>query len=251
MATLGPYELGPETRHPAHGIYYGDARRAVRLLPDASIPFVLWDPDYGVGMDYGAGAIGRDEALAFVVDLLPELRRVSSTGQAVVFWSGSVERVSAFLASPINDIWPVHYMGIWYKPNGAAVSGNGFSRRFETWFWLKDGDKPSTEWGRLPDVLSHNRVVPGHREAVGHPSQKPVDLLTRLIRFFTQPGDVVLDPTMGSGSAAVASVLTDRRYLGFELNAEYCRMARKRISATPRPLPLRVSEQMTLEVAAR
>jgi DNA modification methylase len=47
--------------------------------------------------------------------------------------------------------------------------------------------------------------------------------------LYTQPGDVVLDPFMGSGSMAIAAKLTGRHYVGYELSAEYCALAEKRV----------------------
>lgn len=217
-------------------IVHGDSFELLKRYPDGYFDFVLWDPDYGVGIDYGPGCIDRSEAVDRVVKLLPEIRRVSKTGQAVMFWSGSIERVKAALLSEIDDLWPVHYMGIWYKPNGAGSSGNGLARRFETWFWLKDGPKPKSEWGHLPGVLEECRIVPGHKEAVQHPSQKPVGLYERLIRFFTMPGDTVLDPMLGSGTTAVACGRTGRKCVGIEINREYVAMAMARLWATQAPL---------------
>lgn len=238
---LGPYELNT--------IVTGDARELAKAIPDESVDFVLWDPDYGVGVDYGNGEILDSEAaITFVQEMLPILLSKSRTGQAVMFWSGSVQSVRVLLAADLA--WPIRYMGIWYKANGAGPTGNGFARRFETWFWLNDGrSKPNTEWHALPDVLNVSRVVPGHKEAIGHPSQKPVELLVRLIRFFTCAGDIVLDPTAGSGSTAVAAKLTGRRYLGFELNPDYTEMARDRVGATPVPLFVSGHKQLTFEVA--
>lgn len=213
-------------------IITGDARELVKTLPDGCADFLLWDPDYGVEGAYAVeGRMGRADALAFVEEILPELRRVTRSGQAVVFWSGSFNRVRDFLDfSKIDSIWPIHYMGIWHKTNSAPASGDGLSRGFEPWFWLKDGPKPQGEWRFLPDVLSAPRVVSGFIEASGHPAQKPVAMLERLIRFFTRPGQVVLDPTAGSGSTAVAARRTGRRWICFEINEEYAQIARKRVS---------------------
>jgi DNA modification methylase len=64
---------------------------------------------------------------------------------------------------------------------------------------------------------------------VDHPAPFPVELPKRVIALYTQPGDVVLDPFMGSGSTAIAAVLTGRHYVGYELSAEYCQLAEKRV----------------------
>ena len=65
--------------------------------------------------------------------------------------------------------------------------------------------------------------------AVDHPAPFPVELPKRVIALYTQPGDVVLDPFMGSGSTAIAAVQSGRQYVGYELSAEYCALAEKRV----------------------
>lgn len=62
-----------------------------------------------------------------------------------------------------------------------------------------------------------------------HPTQKPVALLEDLIQTFSNPGDTVLDFTMGSGSTGVACMNTNRNFIGIELDKEYFEIAKKRI----------------------
>jgi site-specific DNA-methyltransferase (adenine-specific) len=62
-----------------------------------------------------------------------------------------------------------------------------------------------------------------------HPTQKPVDLLEYLIRTYTNENEIVLDFTMGSGSTGVACMNTNRRFIGIELDATYCDIAKNRI----------------------
>lgn len=62
-----------------------------------------------------------------------------------------------------------------------------------------------------------------------HPTQKPVALLEDLIKTFSDPGDIVLDFTMGSGSTCVAAVNAGRHYIGFELDENYFQTARARL----------------------
>jgi site-specific DNA-methyltransferase (adenine-specific) len=62
-----------------------------------------------------------------------------------------------------------------------------------------------------------------------HPTQKPVALYEYLIRTYTQPGDVILDPFMGSGTTAVAARNLDRHYIGCDVSPEYVNLARQRI----------------------
>jgi site-specific DNA-methyltransferase (adenine-specific) len=66
-----------------------------------------------------------------------------------------------------------------------------------------------------------------------HPTQKPVFALQRLIRSFSQPGDLVVDPFCGSGSTLVAAQIEGRNFVGIELNSNYFEIARERLSAAP------------------
>jgi site-specific DNA-methyltransferase (adenine-specific) len=63
-----------------------------------------------------------------------------------------------------------------------------------------------------------------------HPTQKPVAALAALIRSFSLPGELVLDPFAGSGSSCAAALLTGRRYLGIELDDLYYKQAVARIA---------------------
>ncbi len=69
-------------------------------------------------------------------------------------------------------------------------------------------------------------------EGNNHPTVKPVSLIKYLVTLVTPPDGVCLDPFMGSGTTAVACIKTNRKYIGFELLEEYCKIAEKRISET-------------------
>lgn len=64
-----------------------------------------------------------------------------------------------------------------------------------------------------------------------HPTEKPLALCEYLIAASSNPGDVVLDPCLGSGTVAVAAQKLGRHYIGIELNPDYCRIAEERIYA--------------------
>jgi site-specific DNA-methyltransferase (adenine-specific) len=68
-----------------------------------------------------------------------------------------------------------------------------------------------------------------------HPTQKPVALMEYLIRTYTNPGDVVLDNCMGSGTTGVAAANTGRRFIGIERDPGYFAIAQERIQAAQRP----------------
>ena len=65
---------------------------------------------------------------------------------------------------------------------------------------------------------------------IDHPAPFPVELPRRLIKLYTRPGDVVLDPFMGAGATAVAAVQTGRRYIGYDVSETYCTLAQARVA---------------------
>lgn len=69
------------------------------------------------------------------------------------------------------------------------------------------------------------------REKVGHPSQKPIALISQIVASSSRPGDWVLDPFLGSGTTAAACESAGRRWVGIESNGDFVEMARKRIEA--------------------
>jgi DNA modification methylase len=74
-------------------------------------------------------------------------------------------------------------------------------------------------------------IAPESARRVGHPAPFPVELPKRLIELYTYKDDVVLDPFMGSGSAAVAAIRTARHYIGFDTDKQYVRIAEERVVA--------------------
>jgi DNA modification methylase len=72
-------------------------------------------------------------------------------------------------------------------------------------------------------------IPPESARRVGHPAPFPVELPEQLIRLYTYTNDLVLDPFMGSGSALVAAARLGRRYIGYDLDENYVKIARRRV----------------------
>jgi len=79
------------------------------------------------------------------------------------------------------------------------------------------------------NILSVASLKGSSGEKCGHPSQKPLGLISKLILCSTDPGDLVLDPFLGSGTTAVAAETHGRKWVGIELNANYCSICEKRL----------------------
>ena len=90
--------------------------------------------------------------------------------------------------------------------------------RFQRTFNLPEGQK------YFGNVLEYAKDSGGV-----HPTQKPVDLIRKLVEVYSNPGDTILDNCMGSGTTAIACMRTKRHFIGFELNRDYYDIALRRI----------------------
>lgn len=101
--------------------------------------------------------------------------------------------------------------------------GSGFGKNVSNWI------------GR--DMVYPNNVLHMATESSNkrHSAAFPISLPTWFIKLFTQPGDITLDPFVGSGTTAAAAALLGRRYVGIDIKEEYVRLTEERLSnAQPR-----------------
>ena len=87
---------------------------------------------------------------------------------------------------------------------------------------LKSGKYATNIW-RIPSLKGASS------EKIGHPSQKPIALIERIILSSSAPGELVIDPFSGSGTTALAAQKHGRNWMGIEISKEYCALSRKRI----------------------
>jgi len=123
----------------------------------------------------------------------------------------------------INQITKYDYRPNSFIPNRKAMTRTGIKQR----------DKYSTSilnFGGLNGLTNQNGRL--------HPTQKPVALLEYLVRTYTNPGDTVMDNTMGSGTTGVACVRTGRNFIGCELDETYFKIAQRRIAEAQLQPPL-------------
>lgn len=228
------YEYDPD-----HDIQFEDcvAGMAERLADD-SVDCVVTDPPYGMDFhgDATEGGGGRgskwadrvkewdglegdetlEDALDLLRDTLAEIERVlRDGGHAYIFcdWRG-IERIKPLVERSLTVknllVWDKGSMGI-----GDLKNNWGYSHEFI--LFATNGDRASELTDATRNVLEHGR--PARTDYV-HPTQKPLPLISELVQTATSPGEVVLDPFMGSGTTAVAAIQTDREYVGFETDAE-------------------------------
>jgi adenine-specific DNA-methyltransferase len=207
---------------PTNQILQGDCTRVLRTLPDASVDLVVTDPPYGVRYrDRLNRTIANDDHPERILGAFSGVYRVLKPDTFCVSFYGW-NRADAFLAAWRRaGFVPVGHL-VWQK--NYASSRSFLEARHEQAYLLAKG-RPAKPARPLSDVrpwqYSGNSL---------HPTEKAVSVLRPLIESFSKPGGVVADPFAGSGSTCVAAAECGRRYLGIELEARYCELARQRLA---------------------
>ncbi len=253
---------------PLDQILVGDCIALMQRLPPASVHAIFADPPYNLQLK---GELRRpDDSLvdgvddawdrfdnlaaydAFTREWLTEARRVLRK-DGTIWVIGSYHNVFR-LGTALQDLgfWVLNDV-IWRKANPMPnFRGRRFTNAHETLIWAAHGPESRyrfnytamkslnedvqmrSDWF-IPLCTGAERL----RDAKGaklHPTQKPEALLHRVILSCTQPGEVVLDPFLGSGTTGAVAKRLGRRFIGLERDAGYAAAAEARIAAVE-PLP--------------
>lgn len=205
----------------------GDCLEVMAGLADGCVSMILADIPYGVVNRKSAGMRNLDKGAADeltfpLAGALAECVRLA-TGTIYIFCG--TEQVSE-LRSRMVDAGLSTRLGIWEKTNPSPMNGQRV--------WLSAIE--CCVIGRKPGATFNEHCkspVWRHATARGklHPTMKPVGLMERLVLASSNPGDTVLDFTMGSGTTGVACANTGRRFIGIERDGGYFAIASDRIAA--------------------
>ncbi|MEJ5329349.1 MAG: site-specific DNA-methyltransferase [Desulfobaccales bacterium] len=228
---------------------------AMTELPECSVHLMVTSPPYNVGKEYDAD-LSLEEYLAFLRRVWAEVHRVLVPGGRACINVANLGRkpyipLHAYLIRDLLDLgFLMRGEIIWDKGASAAASTAWGSWRSPANPTLRDVH----EYILVFSKGTFSRPKPQDREStisreefleftksvwsfpaesarrVGHPAPFPVELPYRLIQLYTYAGDVVLDPFMGSGTTAIAALKAGRRFVGYEIDPAYVRLAEKRLA---------------------
>lgn len=257
-ATPDSAELPPHVRNQ---IIEGDSR-SMDALPDGSVHLMVTSPPYNVGKEYDED-LSMDEYLQLLRDVWQETYRVLAPGGRACINVANLGRrpyipLHAYIIQDMLDIgFQMRGEIIWNKAassGGSTAWGSWMSAANPT---LRDVHEYILVFSKPPfgrsaagrvstitrdEFLEFTKSVwefpTESARKVGHPAPFPVELPRRLIQLYTFAGDVVLDPFCGSGSTCVAALETNRIYVGYDINPEYVKLARRRLAACVAALSL-------------
>ena len=245
-------------------IFNGDCLEILRFIPENSIDMIFADPPYmlsndgftcqnGKMVNVNKGkwdkSSGFEEDTVFHNEWISACRRILKP-EGTIWISGTYHSIyqCGYLLQKnkfhiLNDI-------TWFKPNASPnLSCRFFTASHETIIWakkekkakhtfnyneMKNGlfpeDKLKKENTQMRSVWSITTPKNDEKEYGKHPTQKPLDLLKRIVLASTKENDTVLDPFCGSGTTGVAcKCIKNRSFIGIEIDKNFCDLAKKRL----------------------
>lgn len=222
-------------------IYQGDCLKALKAI--GTVDHVITDPPYSERVHVGSrrpkegqkrsskpGVQKRE--LGFDHLTFRTQKRIAQwCGKNVRRWvlcftdlEGSARWAHEFMTAELDHI----RVGIWLKPNASPqFTGDRPGVGFEGIEIAHPKGAKRWNGGGKHGVWTHN-VAPSSKDR--HPTEKPKELMQELILDFTDPGDVILDPFMGSGATLRAAKELGRRAIGIELDPKWVKVAIDRIA---------------------
>ncbi len=245
-------------------LYEGDCLNLIKNIPDNSIDLVVTSPPYCMGKEYDKSC-EVDYFINLHEKIFPDVVRVLKPGGSLCWQigyyvnNGDVIPLDYLIYDLLKEQKELFLKNriIWHYGHGFH-SSKRFSGRHEVVLWFtkgKDSYKFNLDNVRVPqkypgktyykgkrkgefsgnplgknpaDIWEIPNVNANHMEKTEHPCQFPVALIQRLVLALTNKGDIVLDPFMGSGSAGIATIVEGRRFIGFDNDKKYYKIAKKR-----------------------
>lgn len=269
VTTESPFEaavakLGsPTFQTPGVAIYQGDSLQIMRKLREQPIRLTITSPPYNIGKVYEKPR-PVDSYISWCAEWIAEVYRLTDPHGAFWLNLGYLELERRAKAIPISyllwDRVPFFLIQeiVWNYGAGVAAK-TSFSPRNEKFLWyvkdpshytfnLDDVRDPNVKYptqkkngklkcnplGKNPtDVWQFPKVTSGTDrssvERTPHPAQFPIAIIDRIIKACSMPGDLILDPFLGSGTVAEVALRHGRPVIGIEINEAYIDIARKRI----------------------
>jgi len=241
-------------------LYNGDCLDILKKIPKESITTIFADPPYNLsngGITCKAGKMvsvnkaewdkskGIEEDFKFTYEWIKLCREVLKPN-GTIWISGTMHNIyqvgfalQSLGFQVINEV-------IWFKPNAPPnLACRAFAHSHETIIWARKtkgskhvfnyskmkewDDKFAPKGKQMRSLWSITLTAPNEKMYGKHPTQKPIELLRRVIVSSSNEGDTVLDPFNGSGTTGVVAKELGRKYIGIDTSEEYLGITLKRL----------------------
>jgi len=218
-------------------IYNMDCLEGMKLLPDKSIDLIVTDPPYNFSST-GARFVKKVKTFqriqdSFKSEFVPELylesfKRIMKQMNCFIWCNKDL--IYNYTKFAVENGYFFNIL-MWHKKNPMPLNNDNFYPDTEYCVWIYESNK---KWNsQLKPISLYNKWFITHigcEGQNGHPTPKPLICFSRFIKLCSTEGDLILDPFIGSGTTAVACKQLNRNFIGFEINAEYCKIAEKRLA---------------------
>lgn len=245
------------------GTFNGDFRELVKHVPEGIVSLLILDPPYNLSKDFKSSRFLRRSVVEYEswLDEVLELLKPCLKDDATIYICGEwYSSVSIYAAAAKH--FQVRNRICWEREKGRGASCNWKNASEDIWFCTVS----DTYTFNVEDVKLRRKVIAPYRNEKGipkdwsdtadgayrdthpsniwtdisvpfwsmpenteHPTQKSEKLLAKLILASSNPGDLVMDPFLGSGSSSVVAKKLGRKYLGCDIDETYCLLAEKRL----------------------
>lgn len=224
--------MKPYYEHAGITIYHGDC---MEILPKMQkVDLILTDPPYGIDFHSARPSEERkkekivNDGLEAYLSMLPEMYKQFSNvlkdgGVMCCFCCGGGTPSLAYAWIEVPKHLTLENVCIWDK----GFVGMGWRYRFqwEAVIIATKGDRKTWNGGNnRSNILQFKKVIP---QAGDHPTPKPESLMRQLIEDNCNPGDLIIDPFLGSGTTLRAAKDLGRKAIGIEIEEKYCEIAAK------------------------
>ncbi|MFA6119692.1 MAG: site-specific DNA-methyltransferase [Parachlamydiales bacterium] len=245
-------------------LYKEDCLKILGQLPENSVDMIFADPPYNLsngGFTVHAGRMvsvhkgdwdkskGFEDDYNFHLKWLEACRRVLKPGGTIwvsgtyhsIYQCGhAIQKLNYHI---LNDV-------AWFKPNAAPnLSCRFFTASHETLIWARkdkkakhtfnyhelkngnwNGDFLKKAGNQMRSVWAIGTPKPDEKKFGKHPTQKPLELLRRIVIASTNKGDVILDPFAGSSTTGIAAAMYGRKFIGIDTEKEYLEKSKRRFN---------------------
>ena len=223
-------------------IYNQDCSIGLKDIPDRSIDLIVIDPPYDIETTKSGSEktrigksirslqneLSKDNLVnGYDMTILDELIRVMKYINIYIWCNG--RQVAKYIDYFVNKLNCKMEIIIWGKTNPIPLHSFKYlsDKEYCLYFRKKGYCNPASYDDAKTIYISTVNVK--DKQKYGHPTIKPLELIRKIIRNSSKENDVVLDCFLGSGTTAVACVLENRKYIGYEINKKYYDVAKERI----------------------
>jgi DNA modification methylase len=238
---------------PINQVVQGDCREVMQSWPDSIVDLVLTDPPYnisrktvirrkggkfGVAKDINLDFGAWDHSVIKPEDWVPlAVRKLKPCGVFVSLYDK--RRISHFCDLLEQLGMTIRHIAGWHKLNPAPQARKVKWQDALELFVIATKNKGAGHHynyreGQHHDVIA-TPICQGN-ERLGHPTQKPEALFEPIVRWWSYPNDLVVDPFVGVGTSCVVAKRLGRRFIGIEIDEKYAEVARRRLAKVEWPL---------------